>query len=131
MAVTSCDEQRTLTIEFGEAVLQRAFLFEELGSFIPRQTTSGCKGNSSEVEYPLVLKLIGLHIEDVSFATDQTEHHLEVRNTDYESYDLSAKRCLLMSLGLFLRIYYKGGMFGKQSASLSCASVLTEGQPVG
>ncbi|KAL2526679.1 hypothetical protein Adt_11733 [Abeliophyllum distichum] len=28
-----------------------------------------CKGNSSAVEYPLELKLIGLHIEDVSFTT--------------------------------------------------------------
>ncbi|KAL2532250.1 hypothetical protein Adt_05601 [Abeliophyllum distichum] len=85
-----------------------------------------CKENSSEVEYPLRLKLIGLHIEDVSFATDQTERHLEVGNTGYENYDSSAKRHLLVSLGLFLRIYYKGGMLGEQSASLFRTSVLTE-----
>ncbi|KAL2465622.1 Uncharacterized protein Adt_41473 [Abeliophyllum distichum] len=86
-----------------------------------------CKGNSSAVEYPLELKLIGLHIEDVSFATDQTERHLEVGNTGYGNYDSSAKRRLLVSLGIFLRIYYKGGMLGEQSASLPRASVLTEG----
>ncbi|KAL2481747.1 Uncharacterized protein Adt_34713 [Abeliophyllum distichum] len=87
-----------------------------------------CKGNSSAVEYPLGLKLIGLHIEDVSFATDQTEHHLEVGNTGYGNYSSSAKRRLLVSLGIFLRIYYKGGMLGEQSARLSRASVLTVGQ---
>ncbi|KAL2516620.1 Uncharacterized protein Adt_12867 [Abeliophyllum distichum] len=86
-----------------------------------------CTGNSSAVEYPLELKLIGLHIEDVSFATDQTERHLEVRNTGYGNYDSSAKRRLLPSLGIILRIYYKGGMLGEQSASLPRASVLTEG----
>ncbi|KAL2465621.1 hypothetical protein Adt_41472 [Abeliophyllum distichum] len=86
-----------------------------------------CKGNSSAVEYPLELKLIGLHIEDVSFATDQTERHLEVGNTGYGNYDSSAKRRLLVSLGIFLRSYYKGGMLGEQSASLPRASVLTEG----
>ncbi|KAL2525193.1 Uncharacterized protein Adt_10247 [Abeliophyllum distichum] len=86
-----------------------------------------CKGNSSAVEYPLGLKIIGLHIEDVSFATDQTDRHLEVRNTGYKSYDSSAKRCLLVSFGLFLRIYYNEGMLGEQSASLSYASVLTNG----
>ncbi|KAL2558560.1 hypothetical protein Fot_03299 [Forsythia ovata] len=86
-----------------------------------------CKGNNSAVEYPLRLKLIGLHIEDVGFATDQTERHLEVRNTGYGNYDSSAKRRLLMSLGIFLRIYYKGGMLGEQSASLSRASILMEG----
>ncbi|KAL2475384.1 Uncharacterized protein Adt_36120 [Abeliophyllum distichum] len=86
-----------------------------------------CKGNSSAVEYPLGLKLIGLHIEDVSFVTD----HLEVGNTGYGNYDSSAKRRLLVSLGIFLRIYYKGGMLGEQSASLLCASVLTERQPAG
>ncbi|KAL2474701.1 hypothetical protein Adt_35437 [Abeliophyllum distichum] len=90
-----------------------------------------CKGNRSAVEYPLGLKLIGLHIEDVSFATDQTKHHLEVGNTSYGNYDSSTKRRLLVSLGIFLRIYYKGGMLGKQSASLLRASVLTEGQLVG
>ncbi|KAL2538914.1 trihelix transcription factor ASIL2 [Forsythia ovata] len=87
--------------------------------------------NSSAVEYPLGLKLIGLHIEDVSFATDETERHLEVENTGYENYDSSAKRHLLVSLVLFLRIYYKGGMLGEQSANLSRASVITEGQSVG
>ncbi|KAL2491090.1 hypothetical protein Adt_26718 [Abeliophyllum distichum] len=86
-----------------------------------------CKGNSSAVEYPLELKLIGLHIEDVSFATDQTEHHLGVGNTVYGNYDSSAKRRLLVSLGIILRIYYKGGMLGEQSASLPRASVLMEG----
>ncbi|KAL2486748.1 Uncharacterized protein Adt_31504 [Abeliophyllum distichum] len=86
-----------------------------------------CRGNSSAVEYPLELKLIGLHIEDVSFATDQTERHLEVGNTGYGNYDSSAKRRLLPSLGIILRIYYKGGMLGEQSASLPRASVLTEG----
>ncbi|KAL2481179.1 Uncharacterized protein Adt_34145 [Abeliophyllum distichum] len=86
-----------------------------------------CRGNSSAVEYPLELKLIGLHIEDVSFATDQTERHLEVGNTGYGNYDSSAKRSLLPSLGIILRIYYKGGMLGEQSASLPRASVLTEG----
>ncbi|KAL2486872.1 hypothetical protein Adt_31628 [Abeliophyllum distichum] len=86
-----------------------------------------CKGNSSAVEYPLELKLIGLHIEDISFATDQTERHLEVGNTGYGNYDSSAKRRLLVSLGIFLRSYYKGGMLGEQSASLPRASVLTEG----
>ncbi|KAL2479261.1 hypothetical protein Fot_48275 [Forsythia ovata] len=86
-----------------------------------------CKGNNSEIEYPLGLKLIGLHIEDVSFATDQTERHVEVGNTSYENYDSSAKRRLLVSLG----IYYKGGMLGEQSASLPCASVLTEGYLAG
>ncbi|KAL2512268.1 hypothetical protein Adt_17868 [Abeliophyllum distichum] len=90
-----------------------------------------CKGNSSAVEYLLGLKLIGLHIEDVSFATDQTERHLEVGSTGYENYDSSAKRRLFVSLGLFLRIYYKGGMLGEQTANLSRASVLTEGQPAG
>ncbi|KAL2458001.1 hypothetical protein Adt_32402 [Abeliophyllum distichum] len=85
------------------------------------------RGNSSSVEYPLELKLIGLHIEDVSFATDQTERHLEVGNTGYGNYDSSAKRRLLPSLGIFLRSYYKGGMLGEQSASLPRASVLTEG----
>ncbi|KAL2541283.1 hypothetical protein Adt_02261 [Abeliophyllum distichum] len=89
------------------------------------------KGNNSVVEYPLELKLIGLHIEDVSFATDQTERHLEVGNTGYGNYDSSAKRRLLVSLGIFLRSYYKGGMLGEQSASLPRASVLTEGQLVG
>ncbi|KAL2545409.1 hypothetical protein Fot_14642 [Forsythia ovata] len=63
------------------------------------------KGNNSVVENPLGLKLIGLDIEDVSFATDQTECHLEVGNTGYKSYNSSAKRHLLVSLGLFLRIY--------------------------
>ncbi|KAL2491089.1 hypothetical protein Adt_26717 [Abeliophyllum distichum] len=86
-----------------------------------------CKGNSSAVEYPLELKLIGLHIEDVSFATDQTKRHLGVGNTGYGNYDSSAKRRLLVSLGIILRIYYKGGMLGEQSASLPRASVLTEG----
>ncbi|KAL2489775.1 hypothetical protein Fot_43067 [Forsythia ovata] len=86
-----------------------------------------CKGNSSAVEYPLGLKLIGLHIEDVSFAMDQTERHLEVRNTGYENYDSSAKKYILVSLVLFLRIYYKGGMLGEQSASLPRAFVLMEG----
>ncbi|KAL2474666.1 hypothetical protein Adt_35402 [Abeliophyllum distichum] len=71
-----------------------------------------CKGNSSAVEYPLGQKLVGLHIEDVSFATDQTERHLEVGNTGYGNYDSSTKRRLLVSLGIFLRIYYKGGMLG-------------------
>ncbi|KAL2558500.1 hypothetical protein Fot_03239 [Forsythia ovata] len=89
-----------------------------------------CKGNNSAVKYPLGPKIIGLHIEDVSFVTDQTEHHLEVRNTDYGNYDSSAKRRLLVSLGIFLRIYYKGSMLGEQSASLPRASVLTERQPV-
>ncbi|KAL2489855.1 Uncharacterized protein Fot_43147 [Forsythia ovata] len=90
-----------------------------------------CKGNSSAVEYPLGLKLIGLHIEDISFAWDQMERHLEVGNTGYENYNSSAKRRLLVSLRIFLRIYYKGGMLGEQSASLPRASVLTEGQPAG
>ncbi|KAL2493932.1 X8 domain-containing protein [Forsythia ovata] len=36
-----------------------------------------CKSNSSAVEYPLGLKLIGLDIEGLSFTTDQTDHHLE------------------------------------------------------
>ncbi|KAL2458166.1 Uncharacterized protein Fot_55829 [Forsythia ovata] len=90
-----------------------------------------CKGNNSAVEYPLGLKLIGLHIEDVSFATDQTERHLEVGNTGYGNYDSLAKRRLLVSLGIFLRIYYKGGMLGEQSVSLSRAFVLTERQLVG
>ncbi|KAL2520990.1 Uncharacterized protein Fot_24913 [Forsythia ovata] len=90
-----------------------------------------CKGNNSAVEYLLGLKLIGLYIEDVSFATDQTKRHLEVGNTDYGNYDSSAKRRLLVSLGIFLRIYYKGGMLGEQSANLLHASVLMEGQPAG
>ncbi|KAL2557996.1 Uncharacterized protein Fot_02735 [Forsythia ovata] len=72
-----------------------------------------CKGNNSKVEYSLGLKLIGLHIEDVSLSTDQTERHLEVGNTSYENYDFSAKRRLLVSLEIFLRIYYKGGMLGE------------------
>ncbi|KAL2558499.1 hypothetical protein Fot_03238 [Forsythia ovata] len=105
--------------------------------FIVTMLRKGCKSggesenNNSAVEYPLGLKLIGLHIEDVSFATDQTERHLEVGNTGYRNYDSSAKRRLLVSLGIFLCIYYKGGMLGEQSASLSRASVLTERQPVG
>ncbi|KAL2481042.1 Uncharacterized protein Adt_34008 [Abeliophyllum distichum] len=90
-----------------------------------------CKGNSSAVEYPLGLKLIGLHIEDVSFAMDQTERHLEVGNAGYGNYDSSAKRRLLVSLGIFLRIYYKRELLGEQLASLIRASVLTEGQLVG
>ncbi|KAL2532462.1 hypothetical protein Adt_05813 [Abeliophyllum distichum] len=90
-----------------------------------------CKGNSSAVEYPLGMKLIGLYIEDVSFAKDQTERHLEVGNTDYGNYDYSVKRRLLVSLGIFLSIYYKGGMLGEQSVNLPRASVLTEGQPAG
>ncbi|KAL2543767.1 Uncharacterized protein Fot_13000 [Forsythia ovata] len=90
-----------------------------------------CKGNSSAVEYPLGLKLIGIHIEDVSFAMDQTERHFEVGNTGYESYDSSAKRRLLVSFELFLHIYYKGGMFGEQSASLLRAFVLTKWQLMG
>ncbi|KAL2540155.1 hypothetical protein Adt_01133 [Abeliophyllum distichum] len=102
----------------------------------PKSTTSSsgvaviseyCKGNSSAVEYLLGLKFIGLHIEDVSFATDQTERHLEVGNTGYGNYDSSAKRRLLVSLGIFLRIYYKEDMFGEQLASLPSTSVLTEG----
>ncbi|KAL2504431.1 Uncharacterized protein Adt_20052 [Abeliophyllum distichum] len=88
-------------------------------------------GNSSAAEYSLGLKLIGLYIEDVSFATDQPERRLEIRSTGYESYDSSAKRRILMSFVLFFRIYYKGGMLGEQSASLSGAYVLTEGQPAG
>ncbi|KAL2485381.1 hypothetical protein Adt_30137 [Abeliophyllum distichum] len=88
-----------------------------------------CKDNSLAVKYPLGLKLIGLHIEDVSFVTDQTERHLEVGSTDYENYDSSAKRHLLVSLGIFLCIiYYKGDMLGEQSASLIRACVLTKGQ---
>ncbi|KAL2465941.1 Uncharacterized protein Adt_41792 [Abeliophyllum distichum] len=93
--------------------------------------SENCKGNSSAVEYLLGLKLIRLHVKDVSFATDQMERHLVVENTGYVNYDSSAKRHLLMSLGIFLRIYYKGGMLGEQSASLPRASVLTEGQPTG
>ncbi|KAL2461320.1 hypothetical protein Adt_44740 [Abeliophyllum distichum] len=85
-----------------------------------------CKGNSSAVENPLELKLVGLHIENVSFSKDQTERHLEVGNTGYGNYDSSAKRRLLVSLGIILRIYYKRGMLGEQSASLPRASVLTE-----
>ncbi|KAL2516768.1 Uncharacterized protein Adt_13015 [Abeliophyllum distichum] len=84
------------------------------------------QGNSSAVEYPLELKLIGLHIEDVSFATDQTERHLEVGNTGYGNYDSSAKDVYCVTWDI-LRIYYKGGMLGEQSASLPRASVLTEG----
>ncbi|KAL2464064.1 hypothetical protein Fot_52020 [Forsythia ovata] len=129
MAATSCDEQRTLTIEFGESVLRRASLRSWEASYQGRRQSES--GNNSAVEYPLGLKLIGLHIEDVSFATDQTERHLEVGNTGYENYDSSAKRRLLVSLGIFLRIYYKGGMLGEQSASLPRASVLAEGQPAG
>ncbi|KAL2467029.1 hypothetical protein Adt_42880 [Abeliophyllum distichum] len=64
-----------------------------------------CKG--SAVEYPSRLKLIGLYIENVSFIMDQMVRHLEVGSTGYENYDSSAKKCLLVSLGLFLRIYYK------------------------
>ncbi|KAL2548391.1 Uncharacterized protein Fot_09921 [Forsythia ovata] len=116
MAATSCDEQRTLTIEFGEAVLRRASLRR------PKATAlcSGiaviseyCKGNTSTIEYPLGLKLIGLHIEDVSFATDQTERHLEVGNTGYGNYDSLAKKRIVVSLGIFLRIYYKEGILGE------------------
>ncbi|KAL2501614.1 hypothetical protein Fot_35462 [Forsythia ovata] len=68
---------------------------------------------------------------DLTFATDQTECHLEVESTGYESYDSLAKRHLLVSFGLFLRIYYKRGMLGEQSASLSSASILTKGQSMG
>ncbi|KAL2512504.1 hypothetical protein Adt_18104 [Abeliophyllum distichum] len=71
-----------------------------------------CKGNNLAVEYLLGLKLVGLYSEDVSFATDQTEHHLEVRNIGYESYDSLAKTEHHLSLGVFLRIYCKGGMPG-------------------
>ncbi|KAL2493853.1 hypothetical protein Fot_37610 [Forsythia ovata] len=81
-----------------------------------------CKGNSSAFEYLLGLKLIELHIEDVNFATDQTEHHFEAGNTGYESYDSAAKRRLLVSLELFLRIYYKGGMLGEKLASQPLSS---------
>ncbi|KAL2460448.1 hypothetical protein Adt_43868 [Abeliophyllum distichum] len=90
-----------------------------------------CKGNNSAFEYPLGLKLVGLHIEVVSFAMDQTKRHLEVGNVGYGNYDSSAKRHLFVSLGLFLCIYYREGMFGEQLASLSRASVLTEGQLAG
>ncbi|KAL2553291.1 hypothetical protein Fot_06910 [Forsythia ovata] len=85
------------------------------------------KDNSSAVEYLLKLKLIGLDIKDVSFATDQTERHLEV-NTDYKNYDFSVKRRLLVSIGLFLHIYYKGGVLDEQLASLHRTSILAEGQ---
>ncbi|KAL2528118.1 Uncharacterized protein Fot_20719 [Forsythia ovata] len=91
-----------------------------------RRRQEYCKDNNSAVEYPLGLKLIVLHIEDVSFATDQTEHHLEVENIGYENYDSSAKRRLLVSFGIFLCIYYKGGMLGEQSASLLHASAPQE-----
>ncbi|KAL2557699.1 hypothetical protein Fot_02438 [Forsythia ovata] len=129
---------------------------KELGTFLPRQTTIGvrlvmkrkgrkatalCNGiviiskyfkrNSLAVEYFFGLKPIGLYIKDVSFATNQTEHHLEVGNTSYGNYNFSAKRHLLVSLVLFPCIYYKGGMLGEQSASLPRASVLTEGQHAG
>ncbi|KAL2538967.1 hypothetical protein Fot_20358 [Forsythia ovata] len=119
---------------------------KELGSFLPRQTTIGVRlvmkhkgqrrqrcvvASSSAVEYPLRLKLIGLHIKDVSFATDQTERHLEVENIGYENFDSLAKRRPLVSLVLFLRIYYKGVMLGEQSASLPRTFVLTEEQSVG
>ncbi|KAL2461082.1 hypothetical protein Adt_44502 [Abeliophyllum distichum] len=132
MAATSCDEQRTLTIEFGEVCFTESFP-KELGSFLPRQTIIGVRlvMKPQRFEYPLGLKLIGLHIEDVSFSTDQTERHLEVGNTGYGNYDSSAKRRLLVSLEIFLRIYYKGGMLGEQSASLPRASVLTERQSAG
>ncbi|KAL2509695.1 Uncharacterized protein Fot_33342 [Forsythia ovata] len=87
----------------------------------------GSNDNSSTVEYPLGLKLIGLDIEDVSFAMEQTERHLEVRNTGYESYDSLTKRPLFVSLGLLFSIYYKGFMLGEQLANLPRASVLMEG----
>ncbi|KAL2506523.1 hypothetical protein Adt_22144 [Abeliophyllum distichum] len=60
-----------------------------------------CKGNSLVVEYPLGLKLIGFYIEDVSFATDQTERHLEVRNISYGNYDSSTKKVYWCHLGYF------------------------------
>ncbi|KAL2462507.1 Uncharacterized protein Fot_53744 [Forsythia ovata] len=83
-----------------------------------------CKGNSSAIEYSLGLKLIGLDIEDVSFATDQTKRHLDVGNIGYESYDSLAKRCLLVLFELFFRIYYKGDMLGEQSVSLPRANFM-------
>ncbi|KAL2494963.1 hypothetical protein Fot_38720 [Forsythia ovata] len=88
------------------------------------------KGNSSAIEFPFGLKLIELDIEDVSFAMDQTERHLEVRNTDYGSYDFSVKRRVLVSLGLFLRIYYKGDMLGEQSASQPPSCFRSNGEAV-
>ncbi|KAL2526412.1 Uncharacterized protein Adt_11466 [Abeliophyllum distichum] len=90
-----------------------------------------CRGNSSAVEYPLELKLIGLHIEDVSFATDQTERHLEVGNTGYGNYDSSAKRRLLPSLGIFLRSYYKGGMLALLRGPLVRNAVVGQRRMVG
>ncbi|KAL2527156.1 Uncharacterized protein Adt_12210 [Abeliophyllum distichum] len=87
----------------------------------PKATLSGSgivvtleyyKGNSLAVKYSLELKLIELDIEDVSFATDQMKHHLEVGITGYESYDYSTKRRLFVSLGLIFRIYYKRACLG-------------------
>ncbi|KAL2500497.1 hypothetical protein Fot_34345 [Forsythia ovata] len=129
MAATSCDEQRTLTMEFGEAILWRTSLSRSKATGLCSDAaiiSEYCKENNSAVEYPLALKLIGLHIEDVSFVTDQTERHLEVGNIGYGNYNSSAKRRILVSLGIFLRIY-----LGEQSASPSRASVITEGQHAG
>ncbi|KAL2541479.1 hypothetical protein Adt_02457 [Abeliophyllum distichum] len=87
-----------------------------------------CDSNNSTFEYPLVLKLCEFDIGNVSFATDQMERHLEVGSINYESYDSLNKRHLLMSLELFLFIYYKESMLGEQPVSFFCDSVLTEGQ---
>ncbi|KAL2501525.1 hypothetical protein Fot_35373 [Forsythia ovata] len=116
MAATSCDGQRTLTMEFGEAVLRRASLRRPKATGLCGGTviiSEYCKGNNSAVEYPLGLKLIRIYIEDVSFATNQMERHLEVGNTCYGNYGSSTKRRLLVSLEIFLRIYYKGGILGE------------------
>ncbi|KAL2527247.1 Uncharacterized protein Adt_12301 [Abeliophyllum distichum] len=62
---------------------------------------------------------------------DQTECHLEVGNTGYESYDSPAKRRLLVSFGLFFRVYYKRRMLDEQSVNLSRASVVNRGVTCG
>ncbi|KAL2493130.1 hypothetical protein Adt_06566 [Abeliophyllum distichum] len=60
-----------------------------------------CKGNSSAVEYPLGLKLIRLHIKDVSFTTDQTERHLEVGAPVIKVMILQPKDVYWCRLGYF------------------------------
>ncbi|KAL2532891.1 hypothetical protein Adt_06242 [Abeliophyllum distichum] len=75
-----------------------------------------------------VRKLCRVDIEDVSFTMDKKERRVEIESISYGNYDSSVKRRLLVSIGLFFRIYYKGAYSVSQPP---CASVLTEGQPTG
>ncbi|KAL2475389.1 Nucleolar GTP-binding protein 1 [Abeliophyllum distichum] len=139
-AVLEAKAKKTEQAAEKQIKLEKDLEYENGGAGGPKATASCsgvaviskyCKGNSSVVQYPLKLKLIGLHIEDVSFATDQTERHLEVGNTGYGNYDSSAKRRLLVSLGIILRSYYKGGMLALLRGLLVRNAVVGQRRMVG